>query len=86
MYDEIVQTTMMVIRNNQEEEITIEGYVEYSVDMKYGEDAEYKHGEKRIFIEGISDIEAWDVFGQEITLTKEETEQAEYLLGHKFLM
>ena len=85
MKSQIVQTRMMVNRNGEEQEIYIDGYVSYSIDKFYGQDAGGGHAESRTFVEDVTDITAWGVFGEDVLLDAKEREQAERLLGEQFL-
>lgn len=85
MKSQIVQTRMIVERGDEEIELYIDGSVDYSEEKNYGEDAEGGRAESRIFVEDITDITAWGIFGEDIVLTLKEREKAERLLAEEFL-
>jgi hypothetical protein len=77
---------MTIIRNDEKIEVDIEGYIHFYIDYRYGENADYKYGESRMFIENVTDVVAYDpIDSKEIELTEEEIEKAKYILGQKVL-
>ncbi len=86
MGKDLITTHMIVDRDGEEQEIDVEGYVEFSVDTRYGEDAEGGRGEVRTFVEDVTDVCAYDWKGDDFKLTDQEKQWAEELLGEKFLM
>lgn len=86
MSRDLILTKMIVERDGEEQEIEIEGYVEFSVDTRYGEDAEGGRGECRTFVEDVTDICAYTVEGDDFKLTDQEKDCAAELIGEKFLM
>jgi hypothetical protein len=80
-------TKMMIYRGDDDigEEISIEGYVDYDVDYRYGENADGKLGISKMFVEDVFDVNAWDLDGNDITLTDEEKKEASEIITTKFL-
>lgn len=69
---------------DDEEELYIDGYVHYSEDYSYGEDADGKRGVYRMGVENVSDVMASDAYGETIELNDVEEELAKDLLTEKF--
>ena len=87
MLKEYMISEMIIEREGKEdEEISIEGNVEYSKDTFYGEDANGGRAETRTFVEDVHDVYAWDFIGSDVLLTPKEIEQAKNILTNKFLM
>lgn len=78
-------STSMTIYRDQFQEVNIDGYVVYSEDNEYGADADGNRATKRITVEEVKDIFAYEVDGDTISLSQEEKEQAEDLLTTKFM-
>ena len=76
---------MMVTRNDDEFEISIDGYVVYSVDHNYGADADGNRGVKKIFVEDIKNLSACTVDGEDFSLTQSEYDEAAEILADSFL-
>ena len=64
---------------------TIDGYVSYSIDKSYGEDADGNRATIRTFVEEVNQIGCYDFEGDEIELDESEKEEAETILTEKFL-
>lgn len=86
MGTDLTFSKMIVERDGVEVEVDIEGYVEFSIDTKYGEDADGGLGEVRTFIEDVTDICAYDIDSLEFDLTESEIKEAKKILAEKFLM
>lgn len=65
--------------------INIDGYVHYHVEMNYGEDADGNRGEKRIFVDDVTNIQAYTEGLDIIVLTNEDKERASEKLAREFL-
>lgn len=78
-------TNMIVIRNDGEVEIYIEGDIEYSEDKYYGENSDGKYGVRKVIIDDVKNIAALDFDGNALNLTDNEIEQAKFKLGQYFL-
>lgn len=79
---ELVKSKMMV----GNDEIDVDGYVEYHEETNYGADADGNRGEKRIFVDDVIKIYAWDDYKQkEVELTKNQLDLAAEILTHRFL-
>ncbi len=76
---------MFIMRDEEQFEINIEGYVVYSVDTKFGEDADGNRGSKKIMVEGFEDLMVHDEDGDDVDLDEGETQQAIADLTQKFL-
>lgn len=66
-------------------EVTIDGYVHYSVDNFYGEDADGKRGVQRITVDDVTDISGYDNTLNKVALTKEDIDWAGAILTREFL-
>lgn len=75
---------MEIVRNNLDQDVTVEGWVWYHIENNWGSDADGNKGVKKSFIDDITEITAEDELGEAIELTKEETDRAMELLGNKF--
>jgi hypothetical protein len=83
----VIETTkMMITRVEEEIEVHVDGYVLFTTDTRYGEDADGNRGEARTFVEDVEEVSAYDVFGNEIELTEDEMETAKQSLADKFLV
>lgn len=82
---EVISSTMMVDRDHGSVEINIEGWVEYHIERDYGADADGNRGVKRVFVDDIDDIMAYDSSGENIELTDSEKEAAVEILVRRFL-
>ena len=78
---ELISSRMMV----KDEEVFIEGYIVYSVDRHYGEDADGNRGEARIIVTDVKDIIAADYDYNKVKLSKEDIDRAADKLTVKFL-
>ena len=76
---------MTINRNGIEDEVSVEGYVVMSVDKSWGENTDYRYGQLHIFVEDVTDVQAWDIGGHEFFLTEKEVEEAKELLGTRAL-
>lgn len=86
MENEIEQADMEIERNGERMLVTIEGYVHYSVDTSWGEDADGNRGSRRVDVTGATHICAYDPdSGEEYVLTDTEMNVAEEIIGNKFL-
>jgi hypothetical protein len=79
---EIITAEMEI---NEGVTVTIDGYVEYTIDRDYGSDADGNRGMSRTIVEDVTDIAAYDEELGPIALTKEDTEKAGDVLIRKFL-
>lgn len=86
MKKELVDAKMILKTRLDEIEVDIEGYVHYTVDEFYGEDANGGRAESRTFVDDVTDITAYDFEGEEVLLSKEEDDEAVNILSQKFLM
>ncbi len=77
--------TMEIVRNNLDQDVTIDGYVWYHIDTAYGADADGGRGCKKTIIDDVTDVIAEDELGESIELTKEEQDKAMVILGNKFM-
>jgi len=75
----------MLIYRDKFNEIRIEGFVRFSIDTTYGEDADGNRAVIRTTVEEVEDIQAFNLDGDEITLTLIEIDQASDILTLKFL-
>ena len=65
--------------------LAIDGYVEYSVDRSYGEDADGNRGEKLVTVDEVEIVDAYDEDGNGYELNEQQLEQAKEALARKFL-
>ena len=83
---ELIQTEMTISREGEKEyEVDIEGYVKYSVDNRYGADADGNRAMTATFLEEVVEVCVTDDEGDDVDVTEEEMDQARDLLGNKFL-
>ena len=86
MSREYVQATMAQdVKDGGIEEITIEGWVNYEVDINYGADADGNRGSRRTVVEDVEDIKGYDVLNDEIKLSVDQLIAASEILANKFL-
>jgi hypothetical protein len=85
MARELVMTSVEVEHEKDLVELQVEGYVYFSVDKSYGEDADGNRGESRTFVEEVQDVMAYKDDGEEYALTMAQKEKAEQALVDKFL-
>lgn len=78
---EVITTRFMV----GDQEVIIDGYVEYYVEHNYGADADGKRGMKRIFIEDVTNVEAVDLDGNDFILNIDNLTRASEVLVTKFM-
>ncbi len=78
--------TIQIERNEDEFDIRVDGYVEFSTENSWGEDADGNRGVRRTFITDITDISAYNCDDEDITktLSEEELDLASEALGDKF--
>lgn len=72
----------MLIDREGDVEVFIEGDVEYSIDKRYGEDADGNRGEPRFIAEDVYNFQA-ELDGEIIQLTPQEEERAKEILTDK---
>ena len=65
--------------------INVEGYVNYSIDKSYGEDADGNRGSVKTIVHNVDYIGACYEDGEEVVLGKVEREMACDRLANKFL-
>ena len=82
---EFLITEMTVEREDKIFEVKIEGYIRYSIDKHYQEDADRKGGYREVFVEDIEDFECYTDNGVDFALTGEEKEEAFRILEEEFL-
>lgn len=68
-----------------DEEIIVDGYVHYHVDTKYGADADGGRGERRTFIDDVTDVDAITPDGEDYKLNEVNFQRAIDALQTKFL-
>lgn len=71
--------------DGEEIEINVDGYVHYHVERNWGADSDGHRGIKKIFVDDVKDVEAYDLDGADVELTEAQKEEAIELLGNKFL-
>lgn len=81
----VLSSKMFVIRDGQDVEVSIDGWVVFSVDVNYGADADGRRGVKRTFAENVIDIMACDSNSENVELSELEKDLAADLLIRKFL-
>ena len=84
MEKSLVTSSMMIDRNGEEQEITIDGYVLYYNDRAYGADADGNRGIEKTIIKDIIDITGWNDSMASITLSALEIEKASEILAETF--
>lgn len=82
---DLVMSKMIIKREEDEFEVDIEAYVNYTEDFDYGSDADGNRGSYRVSIDEVEEVTASDVDCDEVSLTKEEEDQAKSILTRKFL-
>ena len=82
---ELVSSNMMIGEGDNIDEVNIDGYVEYTVDTRYGEDADGNRGVSRTEVEDVTDICAFKANGEEIFLDGKQLQKASDILTRKFL-
>lgn len=66
--------------------VTVDGYVSYHVETKYGEDADGGRGTRKVFVDDVCCIEALDdITGDSVALTAAEEQYAKEKIVEKFL-
>lgn len=87
MKKELVNATMMINEEDRDnaEEVNIDGYVEYTVDTRYGEDADGNRGVSRIEVEDVTDIRTFTINGEEVFLNGKYLQKASDTLTRRFL-
>jgi hypothetical protein len=66
-------------------DIPVDGYVHYYVDTQYGADADGNRGHTKIIIDDVTDVQAYDINGDEIELTECGEEAAIEALSIRFI-
>lgn len=77
-----VISTDMILKNK---EITIDGYVHFSVNNSYGEDADGKRAISVVEVKEVSDVAAYDKDMREIKLAEIDIDRAKDKLAIAFL-
>ena len=81
-----ISITMLVTRGEDwEEEVGVEGNVEYHTEIDYGSDADGNRGCRTIIIDDVSDIMAFDPDGGTVELNKQDLSLASDNLAQSFL-
>ena len=80
----LVSGEMMIGEGDTLEEINIDGYAEYTIDKRYGEDADGNRGVMRVDVDDVVEIQAYRLDGSDITLSARDKERAINLLTDKF--
>lgn len=76
--------TSKIILNDVE--FIVNGYVHYNVDKKYGADADGNRGEKRVFVDDVTDIQAFDrMEDDEVYMHPSDKDRIAEELTRKFL-
>lgn len=58
------------------DEINVDGYVHYSSEVDYGADADGARGEKRIFVDEVTNVKGYLDSGEEVCLMSNHLEMA----------
>lgn len=78
-------TTTMIIEKGCLGEVRVEGYVAYSIDRHYGEDADGNRGSSMIVVEDVEDISVYNDDGDKVSVSPEDIEAIADKLTIKFL-
>jgi len=85
MKHQIVSTSMMVKRHDEDIELDIDGFVEFEHEYNWGQDADGHYGVGKTFVEDVVEINAY-CDDEDFVLTADEVEQAKRTLAEEFLM
>jgi hypothetical protein len=85
MKKKLCSATFLITRNEEDVEITVDGYVCYVVDTRYGADADGHRWVCKVFPEDVEGLEAYDSEGESVDLTSDERDMAIELLTNKLL-
>lgn len=78
---ELVSTKIII----GDDEVNVNGYVHFYVDINYGSDADGNRGERHTFIDDVTDVGAYLFDGEEIRLDEIGMDRAISALTTKFL-
>ena len=76
----LVNMLFTVQRGNEDLEVFIDGWVNYTVDTRWGADADGNRWTARVFPEDVEGLSAYDVDGDNVELSLDEIEAAENAL------
>ena len=77
---ELITARMDLDDNN----VTIDGYVHYHIEIDYGSDADGNRGQKRVFVDDVTGISCY-IGDRDIKLSEEDEDKAADILTRKFL-
>ena len=66
-------------------DLVVDGYVNYTLDTRYGEDVDGNRGTKKICVISVDDVAGYEPSGDKIILTNEEEGVASEAITRKFL-
>ena len=68
-----------------DDEVNVTGIVEYHVEVDYASDADGYRGERRIIVDNVGSVVAYNLDGGDIALTPEQEDEAKETLENSFL-
>lgn len=80
-----ISASMIIVRGESDVEIYIDGSVKYNVDVNYGADADGNRGSRKVNVEEVEDVMAFNADGESVYINPKEEEQAKQILADKFL-
>jgi hypothetical protein len=82
----VIQSTKMLIDyQGIETEVFIDGWVLFTTDTRWGEDADGNRGTAWTLVDDVEGVSAVDIFSNPIDLTAEQMEMAKQNLADAFL-